>query len=128
MDSEAAAAADKAAKQLPRKQNKTEQAKRQRSIFEVPPEFFDSCRLFNSSSPDFETSPGEGVEESKSEKEVTLNGNDDDNTATGGKIMQRWSCNTCRAEFESLVDQRFHFKSDLHRFNVCFPLSLSGYF
>ncbi|KAG6403249.1 hypothetical protein SASPL_135466 [Salvia splendens] len=26
--------------------------------------------------------------------------------------MQRWSCNTCKAEFESLQDQRYHFKSD----------------
>lgn len=125
-----AAAGDKAAKPLPRKQNKPEQTKRYRSVFEVPPEFFDSCRLFHSNSyplPDFETPPEDGEEGSESEKEVTENSNHDDNPANGGKIMQRWSCNTCKAEFESLTDQRFHFKSDLHRFNVCLPLSLSGF-
>lgn len=37
---------------------------------------------------------------------------------------QRWSCNTCKAEFESLHDQRSHFKSDIHRLNI--KLSISG--
>ncbi|KAL6651241.1 hypothetical protein ACP70R_010166 [Stipagrostis hirtigluma subsp. patula] len=30
----------------------------------------------------------------------------------------RWTCNTCAAEFDSLLEQREHFKSDLHRLNV----------
>ncbi|XP_057807430.1 uncharacterized protein LOC131022067 [Salvia miltiorrhiza] len=122
-----AAASDKAAKQLPRKQNKPDQTKRHRSIFELPPDFFDSCRLFNStSSPlsDFETSPDDDFEESKSEKEAADTSNHDGNATNSGKIMQRWSCNTCKAEFESLQDQRYHFKSDLHRFNI--KLSIAG--
>ncbi|KAL1543447.1 ankyrin repeat and zinc finger domain-containing protein 1-like isoform X2 [Salvia divinorum] len=122
MASDAAAIIDKAAK--PRKQNKPDQTRRHRSIFEVPPDFFDSCRLFNSTSSDFETSPDDGVEESKSEKEVSDNTNHDGNAHSGGKIMQRWSCNTCKAEFDSLQDQRYHFKSDLHRFNI--KLSIAG--
>ncbi|KAL8495454.1 hypothetical protein ACS0TY_019555 [Phlomoides rotata] len=110
------------------KQNKQDQTKRHRSIFEVPPDFFDSCRLLHpylSSLQDFEMSPSDAVEESISEKDVTGNnsnsGNDNTNDA---KVMQRWSCNTCKAEFESLQDQRFHFKSDLHRFNI--KLSIAG--
>ncbi|KAG9139521.1 hypothetical protein Leryth_019242, partial [Lithospermum erythrorhizon] len=38
--------------------------------------------------------------------------------------MQRWSCNICKADFDSLIDQRSHFKSDFHRFNV--KLSVAG--
>ncbi|KAH6830820.1 zinc finger protein-like protein [Perilla frutescens var. hirtella] len=126
-DMENEAAVDTAAKPLPRKQNKPDQTKRQRSIFEVPPDFFDSCRLFHSTSsrlPDFEISPDDGVEESKSEKELIESRDYDSNQTNSGKIMQRWSCNTCKAEFESLQDQRFHFKSDLHRFNI--KLSIAG--
>ncbi|XP_047975664.1 ankyrin repeat and zinc finger domain-containing protein 1 isoform X2 [Salvia hispanica] len=119
-----AAAIDKAAKPLPRKHNKPDQTRRHRSIFELPPDFFDSCRLFNSTSSDFETSPDDGVEEPKSEKEASENTNHDGNVNSSGKIMQRWSCNTCKAEFESLQDQRYHFKSDLHRFNI--KLSIAG--
>ncbi|KAH7434578.1 hypothetical protein KP509_06G024000 [Ceratopteris richardii] len=33
--------------------------------------------------------------------------------------MSKWTCNTCnKIEFSSLEEQRSHFKSDLHRFNV----------
>ncbi|KAA8515953.1 hypothetical protein F0562_019132 [Nyssa sinensis] len=39
-------------------------------------------------------------------------------------VLQRWSCNTCKAEFDSLQDQRSHFKSDIHRFNI--KLSIAG--
>lgn len=38
--------------------------------------------------------------------------------------MQNWTCNTCRVEFDSLHDQRSHFKSDIHRFNI--KLSIAG--
>lgn len=116
---------DKPDKPIHRKQNKQDQTKRHRSIFEVPPDFFDSCRLLHpafSSLPDFEISQDDGVEESSSEKDVSGNNINSINDTNDAKVMQRWSCNTCKAEFESLQDQRFHFKSDLHRFNVCFPL------
>lgn len=35
-----------------------------------------------------------------------------------GMGMNRWSCKACTAEFSSLQEQRSHFKSDFHRFNV----------
>lgn len=41
-----------------------------------------------------------------------------------GMSLTRWSCNTCKADFDSLEDQRSHFKSDIHRFNV--KLSIAG--
>ncbi|KAG5251477.1 ankyrin repeat and zinc finger domain-containing protein [Salix suchowensis] len=44
---------------------------------------------------------------------------------TGVEVtIPRWTCNTCKAEFDSLQDQRFHFKSDIHRINV--KLSIAG--
>ncbi|KAK6119409.1 hypothetical protein DH2020_046849 [Rehmannia glutinosa] len=115
---------DKPTKPHSRKQNKQEETKRHRSIFEVPPDFFDSCRLLPSpfsSLPDSDIFRDDALEESKSENEVIENNNTNTNDA---KVMQRWSCNTCKAEFESLQDQRFHFKSDLHRFNI--KLSVAG--
>lgn len=32
--------------------------------------------------------------------------------------LQRWACKGCGALFQSLDEQRSHFKSDIHRFNV----------
>ncbi|KAI3444669.1 hypothetical protein Pfo_001334 [Paulownia fortunei] len=120
-----AATRDKPTKPHPRKQNKQDETKRQRSIFEVPQDFFDSCRLLPSplsSLPDSDVSQDDALVESKSENEVIENSNN--YNANDAKAMQRWSCNTCKAEFESLQDQRSHFKSDLHRFNI--KLSIAG--
>ncbi|KAJ8573286.1 hypothetical protein K7X08_009797 [Anisodus acutangulus] len=99
--------------------------KRHRSIFELPANFFDSCRLLQSPS----ASPLESLsvktlddvdidDESKKEVENT------ENSSSRNDVKQRWSCNTCKAEFESLQDQRSHFKSDIHRLNI--KLSISG--
>ncbi|KAL8062538.1 hypothetical protein ABFX02_02G154000 [Erythranthe guttata] len=121
-----AAATEKPVKPHPRKQNKQEDTKRHRSVFELPPDFFDSCRLLPSplsSLPEFDVFHDDAVEESKSEREAIEIDNDNDGK-NHAKAMQRWSCNTCKAEFESLPDQRFHFKSDLHRFNI--KLSVAG--
>ncbi|XP_050386644.1 uncharacterized protein LOC126802963 isoform X3 [Argentina anserina] len=98
--------------------------KRHRSIFELPPEFFDSCALLTPSglsvASTFETSNSSAVE--------TLDESPSDNTdqdrSQSGAVSIRLTCNTCKAEFESLQDQRVHFKSDIHRFNV--KLSLAG--
>lgn len=112
------AAKDEPTKPQTRKQNKQDEMKRHRSIFDVPLDFFDSCRLLHSpfsSLPDSDDLQDDAVEESKPEKEII-----EINNNNYAKVMQKWSCNTCKAEFESLQDQRFHFKSDLHRFNVCF--------
>ncbi|KAL6495430.1 hypothetical protein OROGR_029993 [Orobanche gracilis] len=115
---------DRPAGPLSRSQNKEDETKRHRSIFELPPDLFESCRLLHSP---FSSPLGcdiYALEESKSENEViesSISNNTYDNDV---KVMQRWSCNTCKAEFESLQDQRFHFKSDLHRFNI--KLSIAG--
>ncbi|KAI8027449.1 Ankyrin repeat and zinc finger domain-containing protein 1 [Camellia lanceoleosa] len=93
---------------------KRKEEKRHRSIFEVPSDFFDSCRLLQS--PTSFPEPSETPEIETLADEVA-------NDATKASIS-RWSCNTCKAEFESLQDQRSHFKSDIHRFNV--KLSIAG--
>ncbi|WCJ22821.1 Ankyrin repeat and zinc finger domain-containing protein 1 [Euphorbia peplus] len=90
--------------------------KRHHSIFEVPADFFDACRLLSSSSASVsENSIVETLEET--------NG-DEDKSSKNSSGMDRWTCNICNAEFESLLDQRSHFKSDFHRINV--KLSIAG--
>lgn len=85
-----------------------------RSIFELPADYFDTCRLVKSRQSYSETLPIETLEdESSSTVEDESKG-----------PSTRWSCNTCKAEFESLSDQRAHFKSDIHRFNI--KLSIAG--
>ncbi|XP_059651526.1 uncharacterized protein LOC132299090 [Cornus florida] len=94
--------------------------KRPRSIFDVPSEFFDSCRLSQSpasSSESLETPPNstaKTLENDEAETEERSSKND----------LCKWSCNNCKAEFESLQDQRSHFKSDIHRLNI--KLSIAG--
>ncbi|KAF8379343.1 hypothetical protein HHK36_028777 [Tetracentron sinense] len=103
---------------------------RLRSVFDVPLDFFNSCRILHdgkeepsiaqsssiiSSSESFESSV-DAINEDQKEDE-----RDDQKSK---KVVPRWSCNTCKAEFESLQDQRSHFKSDIHRFNV--KLSIAG--
>lgn len=84
--------------------------KRHRSIFELPQNYFNSCCLLQS-----HTSIFEPQLENLNLETLTLNESDKKNSIN---LMQKWSCNTCKTEFESLQDQRGHFKSDLHRFNV----------
>ncbi|XP_052192968.1 uncharacterized protein LOC127801677 isoform X2 [Diospyros lotus] len=98
--------------------------KRPRSIFDLPPDFFDSCLLLQS--------PISSVEPSSQVSEIETLGEEADKhqqpsqsgATTKTSSISRWSCNTCKAEFESLDDQRSHFKSDFHRFNV--KLSIAG--
>ncbi|KAL3348910.1 hypothetical protein AABB24_022196 [Solanum stoloniferum] len=105
--------------------------KKHRSIFELPANFFDSCRLLQSPS----ASPLSIVEQFDSLSVKTLDDVDIDgesskevesteSSSSRNNAKQRWSCNTCKAEFESLHDQRSHFKSDIHRLNI--KLSISG--
>ncbi|CAA0820809.1 zinc finger protein-related [Striga hermonthica] len=115
----ATAAENKPAKPLPKRQIKEDDAKRHRSVFEVPADFFDSCRLLHSPFSPLPDSAAYDLEEPNPEKEVSLS-----SSGTDTQALQKWSCNTCKSEFESLQDQRFHFKSDLHRFNI--KLSVAG--
>lgn len=113
--------------------------KRPRSIFELPGDFFDSCRLIppgkhHSPPPPLQLQSSSAVASASSsaaDVEETLDSSGTENIeelnaaaiATTNK-KSRLTCNTCKAEFESLIEQRSHFKSDFHRFNV--KLSLAG--
>ncbi|VFQ84008.1 unnamed protein product [Cuscuta campestris] len=92
---------------------------RSRSIFELPADFFDSCRLLQTpfASPLPIAEEKLGREEPATETTTTA-------TSSTSNVMRRWSCNACKAEFESLQDQRSHFKSDIHRLNI--KLSIAG--
>ncbi|CAN1157769.1 Ankyrin repeat and zinc finger domain-containing protein 1 [Linum perenne] len=97
--------------------------KRYRSIFDVPKDFFDSCSLLSSSA----TSVFAAADKSENDNLGKLTEERDDTeieSSKAGAVVPRWTCNTCKAEFESLQDQRSHFKSDIHRINV--KLSIAG--
>ncbi|PUZ48551.1 hypothetical protein GQ55_7G253800 [Panicum hallii var. hallii] len=88
-----------------------------RSLFDLPSEFFDSTVLLRAhpSTAPFVVEPSE-----PSRPPPTTQQQQQPSEAVGF----RWTCNTCAAEFESLQEQREHFKSDLHRLNV--KLSIAG--
>ncbi|KAL2607074.1 hypothetical protein AAZV13_09G222900 [Glycine max] len=92
------------------------QEKRHRSIFEVPPNFFDCCRLLpsphSSVSDHYSVSRTQTLEPSSND-DVVL-----DAPQNAVVSAPRWTCNTCKTQFDSLQDQRSHFKSDIHRFNL----------
>ncbi|KAJ4956423.1 hypothetical protein NE237_013206 [Protea cynaroides] len=110
--------------------NQVEQ--RLRSVFDLKSDFFDSCRLLHDGKDTFTSIADSSL--------VSSDGAVEDGSAIGidedlkvdapedqpktQKVVSRLSCNSCKAEFESLQDQRSHFKSDFHRFNV--KLSISG--
>ncbi|KAK9103521.1 hypothetical protein Sjap_020775 [Stephania japonica] len=96
---------------------------RTQSLFDLPRDFFELCTLSHggpslSSSSSSRTQPVEPHRIDAIEEEFV------EVEEKGKKAFSRWSCNTCKSEFESLEDQRSHFKSDLHRFNV--KLSIAG--
>ncbi|PKA54213.1 ATP-dependent DNA helicase HFM1/MER3 [Apostasia shenzhenica] len=103
-----------------------------RSLFDLPFDFFDSCR-FLASHPSI-TPADQPYSLSHPESSATTEcgegeaGTEEPNSKVteekGKGTSQRWTCNICRSEFESLEDQRSHFKCDLHRLNV--KLSVSG--
>ncbi|KAK7394883.1 hypothetical protein VNO78_15424 [Psophocarpus tetragonolobus] len=98
------------------------QEKRHRSIFEVPSNFFHSCRLLPS--PHSSVSDHRAVAQSQT---LQPSSNDDVGLDAPLKTLvsaPRCTCNTCKTQFDSLLDQRSHFKSDIHRFNV--KLTLAG--
>ncbi|KAK1420164.1 hypothetical protein QVD17_21532 [Tagetes erecta] len=95
-----------------------------RSIFELPSDIFDSCRLLehpSSSSiafiPELATTATISNESNIEEEDLTSK---DKNVSSS----DRWTCNTCKSSFDSLLDQRSHFKSDFHRINV--KLTVAG--
>ncbi|MED6146534.1 hypothetical protein PIB30_035328 [Stylosanthes scabra] len=98
--------------------------KRHRSVFELSPGFFDSCYILpspHSSSSVYEHNDNDP-------RNASLETPSNDVVADGPQnavvSAPRWTCNTCKAQFDSLQDQRSHFKSDIHRFNV--KLTVAG--
>lgn len=101
--------------------------KKNYSIFEVALDFFDSCRLLESPlSTVADAFPALPTLKTLGEPaaEVFLEEEEEDRESKKNDAVQRFSCSTCRATFESLQDQRSHFKSDFHRFNI--KLSIAG--
>ncbi|WVZ86794.1 hypothetical protein U9M48_033526 [Paspalum notatum var. saurae] len=88
-----------------------------RSLFDLPSEFFDSyvlLRVHPSTAPS-------AVEPSEPSRPPPPTQQPQQLSEASGS---RWTCHTCASEFESLQEQREHFKSDLHRLNV--KLSIAG--
>ncbi|KAI3918179.1 hypothetical protein MKX01_041499 [Papaver californicum] len=100
-----------------------------RSVFDLPPNIFDSCRILSdtsvcSSSSYSHSIPSEISPNEEKNEDTLIEEKEEDKVIKKNNFIPRWSCNTCKAEFESLQDQRSHFKSDHHRFNI--KLSISG--
>lgn len=89
------------------KQNKPK--KTNHSIFNLPSNFFNSSRFIESlSTPELTTTTTATTTEATTEEK-------DENNYTSS---ERLTCNFCNYSFNSLHNQRSHFKSDFHRFNV----------
>ncbi|XP_043716006.1 ankyrin repeat and zinc finger domain-containing protein 1 [Telopea speciosissima] len=113
--------------------NKSSQVEqRLRSLFDLPSDFFDSCRLLHDGKDTSTSVSDSSLVSSYEPLEETsavaigeyLKVESPEDLPKTQKVVSRLSCNSCKAEFESLQDQRSHFKSDFHRFNV--KLSISG--
>ncbi|RHN46792.1 putative transcription factor C2H2 family [Medicago truncatula] len=78
------------------------QKKLHRSIFQLPPYFFDHCRFLPSPPSQTLQPPSNHIDHIQ-------------NAVVSGSSL---TCNTCKAQFDSFQDQRSHLKSDIHRFNV----------
>ncbi|XP_071698171.1 uncharacterized protein [Rutidosis leptorrhynchoides] len=103
--------------------NSQQPKKLHRSIFELPSDFFDSCRLLeypSTSSTAFIPEPLTINNESDLQEDKATDVTNDINVS----LSDRLTCNICKSSFESLHDQRSHFKSDFHRFNV--KLTVAG--
>jgi hypothetical protein len=93
-----------------------------RSLFDLPSDFFDSSVLLRAH-PSLAPTAAEPPEPS-GQPAVPSTTQQQQLSETPGF---RWTCNTCATEFDSLQEQREHFKSDLHRLNVCIcPFLLSS--
>ncbi|CAN6268979.1 unnamed protein product [Urochloa humidicola] len=88
-----------------------------RSLFDLSSEYFDSSVLLRAHP---STAPS-AVEPSEPSRATPTTQQQQQPSEAAGF---RWTCNTCASEFESLQEQREHFKSDLHRLNV--KLSIAG--
>ncbi|GJN01994.1 hypothetical protein PR202_ga19304 [Eleusine coracana subsp. coracana] len=90
-----------------------------RSLFDLSSDFFDSSVLLRTH-PSLVPTAAEPSEPSE-QLPVPSTAQQQLLSETAGFS---WTCKTCAAEFDSLQEQREHFKSDLHRLNV--KLSIAG--
>ncbi|MQL92089.1 hypothetical protein Taro_024704 [Colocasia esculenta] len=100
-----------------------------RSIFDLPPTFFDSSRLLSDPREIPAQRPHAPPPPSPAPPllppgPTPADGHGELQAAGAVRAASGWTCHSCEMEFESLQDQRFHFKSDLHRLNV--KLYISG--
>ncbi|KAL6882677.1 hypothetical protein ACP4OV_011367 [Aristida adscensionis] len=91
-----------------------------RSLFDLASGFFDSSVLLRTH-PSSAPSAAEPSEPARPPPPPPQQQQQQQPSEAAGS---RWTCNTCTAEFDSLQEQREHFKSDLHRLNV--KLSIAG--
>ncbi|PKU87001.1 ankyrin repeat and zinc finger domain-containing protein 1 [Dendrobium catenatum] len=106
---------------------KSQREQKIRSLFDLPSDFFDSCRLLLFDHP-FITPTDEASSSHRPTSSAAVASADsvavgEESHLKGAEekvngATQRWTCNTCKSEFESLQDQRSHFKSDFHRLNI----------
>lgn len=96
--------------------------RQQRSLFGLRSTFFESCRLLPSARAALVASLSHHLDSEQLAYNIENQAVDGDGevgfTSKSDAVLSRWTCNTCKAEFESLQDQRSHFKSDLHLINV----------
>ncbi|KAI5062222.1 hypothetical protein GOP47_0022761 [Adiantum capillus-veneris] len=82
------------------------------SFLELPPDFFDGAHVVT-------CEDDEGCLPSLGDRSHVSELSSRQLDIVPPSSLNRWACNTCsNLEFSSLDEQRFHFKSDFHRFNV----------
>ncbi|XP_024371985.1 uncharacterized protein [Physcomitrium patens] len=94
------------------------------SLFTAPHGFFDSALLFthrhDALAQPLPPSPllGLGFQRLQLRDGIDVSSSLDQAPAASESLLQSWACHGCRAVFQSLEEQRAHFKSDFHKFNV----------
>ncbi|KAH9329559.1 hypothetical protein KI387_001667, partial [Taxus chinensis] len=83
------------------------------SIFDLPPHYFDFASVHNSYS-----SPSKVLDLPRLSNVHEDEDKHEDEDRDDSMVSNRWTCNTCAELFSSLQQQRSHFMSDFHRFNV----------
>ncbi|KAG0631511.1 hypothetical protein M758_1G259600 [Ceratodon purpureus] len=99
------------------------------TLFTSPQGFFDGALLFTHRAqataipkPVSDSDLGLGLQglHLQEKPQEPVSGSDDADSKVGAEevLLQSWNCHGCRAVFQSLEEQRAHFKSDFHKFNV----------
>ncbi|XP_078445637.1 zinc finger protein-like protein [Wolffia australiana] len=94
------------------------------SFFDLPSRFFESCSLISDLHEIPSVQPLANPCISRAFPAETTEEDEKKGFDVPRRLEPSWTCHRCRMKFESLEDQRLHFKSDLHQFNV--KLQISG--